>query len=821
MEGWGQPPKTVTDPSRRFTKEQWDALGEEDREIVAKTMNMGPPLEQQQKKQPQEVAPPPKPRQQPEPPPEPEPPQQSPKTRDDLDEEIAKRQDREKFNADVEHRRRQTDSAYRMQQEDAEQAREDARRERDARQQEREAKKRQQEIDDTPEAIAKERLDRLARERAIDKRMRADDAEYAAKMELADAEKEEARERRLSAEENRKERRLLAQMTRQQRIDHLARQKMTQDSEAQAIAKRAKELSAPKDETGYEKLFRVSKEQGGPLGGLISFFEPLYKMTAAYKNRQAEQAEAARRADLPEVRPYEPPAAKPAPSKPADQPVPPPAPQPPSAESERARPFSEPLPDEPARPFSEPLRSDSASSRPPEYVTVACTECGGQMFIPRADVGKTKRCPQCEFVGKQKGSQPDKSRPSQPTKSDTGEWWPPESTPRQPSPSQSPANAPSQSAPAALSQKPTSPVAPGQPPGKPPVPPAAPPGGPPGPPAPPAGADWAGKAAMMLPEIGAVLGAALVAGKVVEGVGNSMLKMADLNLAQMRNRSEGGPHQVSKSMELEAQKQSATVDWIPIIGPMVGNIITMPTKMAAKAIEAVEEKFVEFGKSTREVSRTMAELGTFDGKAFAAHLGEVAEQKIPFLGTVIHATTDNLLQMNEATKATAHRLGAYNARLAEQVAHQEVRELMREISRAGRFGDVTAAANDKRFEMEQKWADITDRFVPFIMKISEKIFAVVERGLSGIDETLKLSLTVLSGLLQAVQSLPGAAAALAAVGIDVAAIQELIRQALANNDNATLDNQWNEFLGMDMGGNTLQPFTPFPAGGSAIQRPPQ
>ncbi len=175
---------------------------------------------------------------------------------------------------------------------------------------------------------------------------------------------------------------------------------------------------------------------------------------------------------------------------------------------------------------------------------------------------------------------------------------------------------------------------------------------------------------------------------------------------------------------------------------------------AAIAIGQAEKKILgDLAAGAVDVVTSFAQFrdGSQGVHDFGAGLKSVGDKvwwispMIGTLGAVAGETTMAIARLDDAVKSTAQRLGQYNAGLATQNAAQEVAELMRDINRAQRFGQGAQDANEWRFAMEQKFADITDRLMPLALKISEFLFGFATGFMTTVDETLKLTLRVADG----------------------------------------------------------------------------
>jgi hypothetical protein len=262
----------------------------------------------------------------------------------------------------------------------------------------------------------------------------------------------------------------------------------------------------------------------------------------------------------------------------------------------------------------------------------------------------------------------------------------------------------------------------------------------------------------------------------------------------------------------------AAAEMIPVVGAAIA-AAQMVKEVIADVGEGVR-KGVRAGVDTAKNVVAMDADHSFQvlTKGFDA-VADTAEKVSPVLGLVTPAAKEfvhGVDEMRGAIKGAAEKLSEYNSKLAGQTAQQEVAEMMRDIRRAQQFGDRTAAANEARFNMEQKMQDITDRLMPLVLAVAEKIFNAVENGLRALDEGIKMQLQVLNSMLAIIQMMPGAALALTAAGIDIAELRKLVREMIDAENGTTDDAQFDQFL---RGGNIrdlfsfqTRPFDPAVAG---------
>jgi hypothetical protein len=188
----------------------------------------------------------------------------------------------------------------------------------------------------------------------------------------------------------------------------------------------------------------------------------------------------------------------------------------------------------------------------------------------------------------------------------------------------------------------------------------------------------------------------------------------------------------------------------------------LPIVGAAMAlIGMIDEEMKQVGEDHRQTVRTIVDVSKASlsmgpsqqmemvARGFDA-VADTATALAPPLGMLTPAAKElvhGLVELRSEVEKAAKKLAQYDGALATQQANQEVAQMMRDIGRANRFGAQLGATESARFNMEQKLADITDRFMPLILKTLEGIFQFGEAYLSGVDNGLKTILRVLEQIL--------------------------------------------------------------------------
>jgi hypothetical protein len=260
--------------------------------------------------------------------------------------------------------------------------------------------------------------------------------------------------------------------------------------------------------------------------------------------------------------------------------------------------------------------------------------------------------------------------------------------------------------------------------------------------------------------------------------------------------------------------------------PIVGAVIAVK-KMIEEEIAEIGEKGRQGVRGGIDTAKAAIAMDPDEGwKAVTKGFDSVADsaaEAYPALKLVTPAAKEfvhGVEEMRGAVEQAAKKLSNYNAGLATQTAEQEVAATMRDISRASRFGAVTQSANEARFNMDQKLQDITDRFVPFVMKLGEKTFKLLEWFFGIVDQWMKWGLEFSEGVVLVLDQInqKSGNARMTAV---LQELHNLIQTAIRDNDESGVTEQalFNEFLSgaINIGPGAVNPQAINP--GPAIQLP--
>lgn len=212
------------------------------------------------------------------------------------------------------------------------------------------------------------------------------------------------------------------------------------------------------------------------------------------------------------------------------------------------------------------------------------------------------------------------------------------------------------------------------------------------------------------------------------------------------------------------------------------------------ALKMVRQKAVDMADGMGEATASLAQFkdGSSRVHEFGDVLQRVAKTYDGVLPTAAASFVSSVAKMDDAVKSTAQRLGQYNGQLAAQNAQQEVAELMRDLRRAQQFGEQTASANQARFEMEQKLADITDRFMPVMLQLSEGAFTKVGDILTVLEPIADL----LSLMLEKFVTMVGFLDKLNPVSQTLSGIAAVMKEFKDDRNASASEQQWTELINM-------------------------
>lgn len=154
------------------------------------------------------------------------------------------------------------------------------------------------------------------------------------------------------------------------------------------------------------------------------------------------------------------------------------------------------------------------------------------------------------------------------------------------------------------------------------------------------------------------------------------------------------------------------------VGGPIGAVIGVVGYVMEKLREGIQQAF-----------KVGAAMISFDPDKLARGFADLIG-KVPLVGGLMGGLAHGILDLGDAVHSTAQRLSAYSGQLAMQLAQQEIVRIQRDIRRAQEFGPQIAAAENARFEFENKVNRFMDKYTPMFLRIAERLLDMV----SGIME---------------------------------------------------------------------------------------
>ncbi len=259
---------------------------------------------------------------------------------------------------------------------------------------------------------------------------------------------------------------------------------------------------------------------------------------------------------------------------------------------------------------------------------------------------------------------------------------------------------------------------------------------------------------------------------------------------------------------------------IDTLGSSLAQVAALDNKALAAGI--VKQAGSAVGEAIAEIG---AGIGTGVGLALGlvwAPVGYVLGRTLgDTLGKSVGQAVDAIQQLDRAVAGTAQRLSQYDGGLAQQQAEQEVRDIMRDISRAQRFGTEIAEANAARFSMEQKLSDIGDRLLPLVMSLADKLFTFLTTAFTELESDIKDGLKFLDALVLAADKQLDIIPGTDDLRATLRGVHGLIQRAIEDRAAESGDWAWNQLTNIGNVANQQAPVNaPRPAGGPIIQPVP-
>jgi hypothetical protein len=134
------------------------------------------------------------------------------------------------------------------------------------------------------------------------------------------------------------------------------------------------------------------------------------------------------------------------------------------------------------------------------------------------------------------------------------------------------------------------------------------------------------------------------------------------------------------------------------------------------------------------------------------------------LGPAISKTAHGMLDLHDAVGHTAEKMAQYNGRLAAQVAREDVRQQLRDIERANRFGDAYAGLNERRTNISASWDRSMDKLQPLFTRFADAALTGLEIISNILEKLIETGVFIGENIVAALD------AALSPVGAAVRAI---------------------------------------------------
>jgi methyl-accepting chemotaxis protein len=146
----------------------------------------------------------------------------------------------------------------------------------------------------------------------------------------------------------------------------------------------------------------------------------------------------------------------------------------------------------------------------------------------------------------------------------------------------------------------------------------------------------------------------------------------------------------------------------------------------------------EFDKVFTTIGDFSKSIISFDASAFERGVVELTDN-IPVVGGAVKRFGAFVLDMADAVERSAKHLSQYSGDLAAQQAQFEARTILRDVARAQRLGPDLVAANEARFQLENKVQNFMDATVPLLLRLLTLILEGINTGGVVADKTLEVA----------------------------------------------------------------------------------
>jgi hypothetical protein len=215
------------------------------------------------------------------------------------------------------------------------------------------------------------------------------------------------------------------------------------------------------------------------------------------------------------------------------------------------------------------------------------------------------------------------------------------------------------------------------------------------------------------------------------------------------------------------------------------------------AVTAVKEEVRQVGEAGRSavggVNAASGAVLSLDSDRMANNLAsgfdavaDKAADVVPALGMLTPAAKEfvhGIIGMRDEVRRTSELLGQYHGGLASTLANEEARQTLRDVDRAGRFGDDFNRLMESRIRMDQSLEQLTDRLMPLFVRYAESSLDALTAIIDGVNNGTQIVAGALAGILDAVSAIDPTGT----VGREVAGIREILRQILEGGDPANVE----------------------------------
>jgi hypothetical protein len=191
------------------------------------------------------------------------------------------------------------------------------------------------------------------------------------------------------------------------------------------------------------------------------------------------------------------------------------------------------------------------------------------------------------------------------------------------------------------------------------------------------------------------------------------------------------------------------------VGAMLGSAsMAFPIAGAVMAIaQEIKKQIEELFQSTAKMATAVLSTNPWEvAKGFNELVG-----KLPVVGGALSEVGGALFGMLDAVNQTAHRMAQYNPTIAYQLADMDLRRMERDMRRSYENEGGIMAAQEQRFELENKLNDLIDKLLPYALnavhnltKIADFLISLPTNILDAVFDLLENTLGNLPGIGQTI-----------------------------------------------------------------------